>query len=164
MTFRKPFTTSKGIALFVAAVLFAVQLFAGFFVWDADGSFRDALYWLLRVIQFPIFELVDVAISLTADTGAIDFGTWIFITYMLKFYAISLAYSILAYHILRDRHWRLYLYALYLSLETCFLMFTTLDSKFSTLRHWRLAPIEIAFTFWLYRYLDKHSSGRKTKQ
>lgn len=143
--------------------MYAVQVAAGFYVWDSEGFFRNALFWLLRVIQFPVFELVEVSIFLPFD-WTIDLGTWFFATYMLKFYAISLAYSILVYHVLRGCHWRLNQFALYLLLECIFLMLTMFDSKFPSHRHWRLAPIEIAFTFWLYRYLDKHSSGRKTKQ
>lgn len=162
MNFSQPYRTGKRKALFVAVVLYAVQVVAGYHVWDSEGFFRYTLLCLLCVIQFPIFELVLISIILPLDWGTVDVRAYFFATYLLKFYAISLAYSILVYHVLRGRHWRLYKFALYLLLECLLLMltmidsyFTMIDSKFPAPR-WRLAPIEIAFTFWLYRFVDRH--------
>ena len=144
-------------ALIIAAIYFIVQCVIGYNVWDLDGWMFWAARILLSVAQFPLFLFVDGSIDISASGCVENFFVWVFITYLLKFYAVSLAYSILAWHFLIGRRWLWRKYALYILFVWMFLMLTALDSKVGSARHLRWMPFEIAFTFCLYLAMNKCS-------
>ena len=158
-------TLSKKKAFCVAGILFAVQCVSAFYVWDSEGTICYVLVVLLCVMEFPVFPLLlgSVFLPLGNESVLTTSLAWMFATYLLKFYAIALAYSILWYHVLIGHYWRWYNYALYLSLECIFLTLTMLDSRFPSARHWRLAPVEIAVSFILYRYVNGCDTFQKAR-
>lgn len=156
---------SRKKALCVAGILFVAQCVSAFYVWDSEGPIYYVLLVLLCVMEFPVYPLLLCSMYLPLGNESVltTFFAWFFATYLLKFYAIALAYSILLYHVLIGRYWRWYNYALYLSLECIFLTLTMLDSQFPTGRHWRLAPVEIAVSFLLYYYVNAMTDSRKSR-
>ncbi len=148
--------SNKYRAFSLAILLCVLQWVAGYFVWDLDGKAFWAAVLFLSVVQFPIFPLSVILCSIP-ETGIPEhFAVWIFSTYLLKFYAISIAYSTLLWHWFVSRKVHVLKCVFYILFEFIILMITALDSKIGYARNLRWFPIEIVVTFWLYHVINAH--------
>ena len=145
-----------GQAFCVSLALFVFQVFAVYYSLDSSRAVCIIMFVFLSMIQFPVFLLVLSTFLLPQEGVATSFAVFFFSTYFLKFYAISLAYSILAYHVLTGHKWICRKYALYLFLNFIFLMLTRLCCDFPSKKHLLFAPMEFAFAFWVYHFVDMH--------
>lgn len=146
----------RGQAFCVSLALFIFQVSAVYYSLDSSRVVCIIMYLFLSMIQFPIFLLVLSTLLLHQEGIATSFAVFFFSTYFLKFYAISLSYSILTYRVLTGHRWIWRKYALYLSLNIIFLMITSLCCDFPSKKHLLFIPMEIAFAFVAYRFVDMH--------
>lgn len=148
--FLKNLNLGSGQAICVSMIVFIVQILAGYCSLDSDHMTCIIMLLILSIIQFPIFLLVLSTFLVPSNGVAENVAVFFFSTYCLKFYAISLAYSILAYHVLTGHRWFWRKYVLYLFLNIVFLMLTRLCFDFPSKKHLLFVPIEIAFSLWTY--------------
>lgn len=149
-TVMKTFKLRRGQAFCVSSALLIFQVCGLYYSLDSSRVVCILMFVSLSMIQFPVFLLVLSTFLLPREGVVTSFAVFFFSTYYCKFYAISLAYSILAYHVLTGHRWFWRKYVLYLFLNIVFLMLTRLCFDFPSKKHLLFVPIEIAFSLWTY--------------
>ena len=150
------------IAFCIAVFVFVFQLVGNIYYWDAEGVFERFLYFILGIVQFPSFFLIETGYQLSSKCGLVDMAHYFYSISLFKFLPICILYGFVTFRVLTPKRWPVWKYFVYVAGVLVCVMTTSAKSLVSQNPCLTICtiPLDVVFTVGYFYFIDLNKRNK----